>query len=429
MILESYEDARDWLYSLKNRGATYGIERMEVFAELLGNPQAAYPGIHIAGTNGKGSTAAMLEAIFRAHGYKTGLSTSPHLVRQGERIQVNREILSEDQILEYTRELKAVGDSIADPEMRPSFFEFMTAMAFLHFQRSEVDIAIVEVGLGGRLDATNILKPEIAVITSVGMDHCEILGDTLEKIAQEKAGIVKPGVPTVIGRLKTEAKQAVERVCRERGSPLMTVDQAYVSDADFPETNLLGGYQRINAATAMVVAKSLRERFDLDESRCLNALKSVEWPARWDLRRMKHRDIVFDVSHNEEGSRWLDSNLSDWMAKGGLPVDAVVGIMGDYRARSLVPVIARFARSITLVMPQQSRSSSFESLEGFVPEDYRGVVNRSSIEELFPGKGECALDRPDDHAVLVTGSIYLIGEIWERYYETSPVGQGILQDF
>ena len=429
MNLESYEDAKNWLYSLKNRGTTYGIERMEVFAELLGNPQEASPSIHIAGTNGKGSTAAMLEAMFRAHGYKTGLSTSPHLVRQGERIQVNREILGEDKILEYTHELKAVGDSIEDPEMRPSFFEFMTAMAFLHFQRSDVDVAIVEVGLGGRLDATNILKPEIAVITSVGMDHCEILGDTLKKIAWEKAGIVKSGVPTVIGRLPDEAREEVTRVCEERGSPLISIEESYPSEESYPKTSLPGGYQQINAATAMVVAQSLKERFALDEDKCLNSLKKVKWSARWDVRRMKHRDIIFDVSHNEEGSRWLESNLSDWMAKGGLPLDVVVGIMGDYRARSLMPVIARFARSITLVMPQQSRSSSFDSLETFVPEDFRGEINRSSIEELFPGKGECASDRPDDHAVLVTGSIYLIGEIWERYYEASPVGQGMLQDF
>ena len=309
MNLESYEDAKSWLYSLKNRGTTYGIERMEVFAELLGNPQESFPIIHIAGTNGKGSTAAMLESIFRAHGYKTGLSTSPHLVRQGERIQVNREILSEERILEYTRELKVVGDSIDDQEMCPSFFEFMTAMAFLHFQRSEVDIAIVEVGLGGRLDATNILKPEMAVITSVGMDHCEILGDTLKKIAWEKAGIVKPGIPTVKGRLPDEALEEVARVCEERGSPLISIEDSYSSEESYPKTNLPGGYQRINAATAMVVAQSLRERFALDEDRCLNALRRVEWPARWDVRRMKHRDIIFDVSHNEEGSRWLESNL------------------------------------------------------------------------------------------------------------------------
>ncbi len=429
MNLESYEDAKNWLYSLKNRGTTYGIERMEVFAELLGNPQEAFPSIHIAGTNGKGSTAAMLEAMFRAHGYKTGLSTSPHLVRQGERIQVNREILEEGKILEYTRELKAVGDSIEDPELRPSFFEFMTAMAFLHFQRSYVDIAIVEVGLGGRLDATNILKPEIAVITSIGMDHCEILGDTLKKIAWEKAGIVKPGIPTVIGRLLDEANAEVARLCKERGSPLISVKETYPSSESYPKTNLPSGYQRINAATAMVAAQSLKESFALDEDKCLSSLKKVDWAARWDVRRMKHRDIIFDVSHNEEGSRWLESNLSDWMAKGGLPLDVVVGIMGDYRARSLMPVIARFARSITLVMPQQSRSSSFDSLEAFVPEDFHGEINRSSIEELFPGRGECTSDQPDDHPVLVTGSIYLIGEIWERYYEASPVGQGMLQDF
>lgn len=431
-MLHSYEDARDWLYSLKNRGSTYGLERMEVFAKALGDPQDSYPIVHIAGTNGKGSTAAMLEAIFRAHGYRTGLSTSPHLVRQGERIQVNRAILEESQILEYTRELIEVAQKIAEanPEMHPSFFEFMTAMALIHFQRENVDIAIVEVGLGGRLDATNVVRPEISVITSIGLDHCEILGDTIEKIAREKAGIIKAGIPTVMGHLPKEANAVVRSVCEERGSPLISVSEKFGDEwKSCPETNLAGGYQRLNAATALTVAQELQDRYDLDLKRCQSALKQVQWPGRWEEHSLQHRTIIFDVSHNAEGARWLEANLAALAEKGVAKPDVIFGVMGDDRASAFVPLVAKYAHSITFVVPQQARSSTFESLESFVPPSFEGLVERGTIAALFPSTGVCSLDEPNDHPILVTGSIYLIGEIWERFMEKGPVGQGVLQDF
>lgn len=432
MELKTYEEARDWLYSLKNRGSTYGLERMDLFAKVLGNPQNSYPIIHIAGTNGKGSTAVMLEAMFRAHGYKTGLSTSPHLVRQGERIQVNRSILEESQILQYTRELIEEANVIAEknPEMHPSFFEFMTAMAFIHFQRENVDIAIVEVGLGGRLDASNVVTPEISVITSIGLDHCEILGNTLEAIAQEKAGIVKEGIPTVIGRLPIEAETVLRTICQERHSPLISVSQEFGNDlAAYPETNLAGECQKLNAATAMTVAKALQPRFSLDLERCAFALKDVHWSGRWEEQSLQHRRIIFDVTHNPDGAQWLERNLID-MAKKGIPKpDVILGVMGDDRARVLVPLISKFAHSITFVVPQQARSSSFESLESFVPNSFQGLVKRGSVSDLFPSKGICSLDVPCENPILVTGSIYLIGEVRERFVENGPVGHGILQDF
>ncbi len=427
-MLNSYEQARDWLYSLKNQGSTYGIERMEHFAEALGHPEKAYPIIHVAGTNGKGSTAAMLEAIFRAHGFKTGLSTSPHLVRQGERIQVNRSILEEEAIFRYTNELKSVAEEIAakQAELHPSFFEFMTAMALLHFQREAVDVAIVEVGLGGRLDATNVVTPELAVITSIGLDHCEILGNTHEAIAREKGGIIKPGRPTVIGKLPREAEQAIEDICVDRGSRLVRVEDQL---GELPETSLAGDYQRLNAAIALTVATELQSRFDLELDRARAALKTVEWWGRWDRRRMKHRDVIFDVSHNAEGAVWLERNLEGLRKEGTPAPDVIMGVMGAYRAETLVPVVSRFARSLTFVIPQQARASTFEELENCVPADFAGPVARGSIDSLFPAKGDCVLDTPSEHPILVTGSIYLIGEIWERYFEDSLVGQGDLQDF
>ncbi len=430
--LDSYEAARDWLYSLKNRGSKYGIDRMERFAEVLGHPQRNYPCIHVAGTNGKGSTCAMLERVFRDRGFRVGLSTSPHLVRQGERIQVNRRILEESQILAYVRELVPFAERVAleDPELHPSFFEFMTAMAFMHFAREEVDVAVVEVGLGGRLDATNVLLPEISVITSIALDHCEILGDSLAAIAGEKGGIIKPGVPVVVGLLEAEAMEVVRGLCEERGCELYCVADRYGVDlSTYPTTNLQGRYQRINAAIALTVVDVLSERFELDRSAAEKSLFEVAWPGRWEERQLKHRKIVFDVSHNSEGARWLEESLADLVARDGVRPDIVMGVMGAYRAATLVPVAAKWAESLTFVMPEQDRACSFEELRSFVPEGFAGEVAEATLAELFPKKGQCSLDFEAGRSLVFSGSIYLVGEIWDRFYEESPLGQGALQDF
>lgn len=431
--LSSYEVARDWLYSLKNRGSKYGIDRMERFAEVLGHPQRAYPCIHVAGTNGKGSTCAMLERIFRDRGFKVGLSTSPHLVRQGERIQVDRRLLEESQILEYVRELLPFAEQVAqaDPELHPSFFEFMTAMAFLHFKREGVDLAVVEVGLGGRLDATNVVLPEVSVITSIALDHTEILGDTLAAIAGEKGGIIKAGIPVVAGLLEPEALAVIRKLCRERGCVLHSIEERYGSDlAKYPKTNLYGSYQRINAAIAMTVVEVLLERFGLDAAKAELSLRSVAWPGRWEERELEHRKIVFDVSHNSEGARFLDESLAELTSRcGGAKPDVVMGVMGMSRASALVPVAAKWAHSLRFVRPQQDRACSFEELRSLVPDCFVGEVLETTVSALFPAKGVCSLDGASDRPLVISGSIYLIGEIWDRFFEESPLGQGALQDF
>lgn len=429
--LLDYESAKEWLYGLKNQGSTYGLERMEVLAKALGNPQLSFPVIHVAGTNGKGSTCAILDTILREHGFRVGLSTSPHLVRQGERIQVDRQILEESSILEYTREIAEVGEriSVDDPDLHPSFFEFMTGMAFLHFARNDVDVAVVEVGLGGRLDATNVVDPEVCVITSIALDHCEILGETIREIAREKAGIIKMGKPVVIGLLPTEAEEEIVRICQERKCPLFSVREKFGEDLEnYPVSSLPGDYQRINAAMAVMVSEILAERFALDERIVHEALKKVSWPGRWQELQLVNRKLIFDVSHNVEGAYWLEKDLSRLVGEDGAP-DVVMGVMGAYRARALIPVVAKFARSITFVMPNQSRACSFEEMEALVPSDFRGAVLRSSVSDIFPCKGMCSLDIDQRGPLVITGSIYLIGEVWERFFEASPVGGGALQDF
>ena len=426
-----YAAVQDYLFGLKAHGVKFGIDRMNLWTQALGYPELKTPSIHITGTNGKGSTAAMLEAIFRAAGWHTGMYTSPHLVRLGERVQVNRELLSEQEIIAYTNELKPVAEAVSrdNPDDHPSFFEFMTAMAFLQFARKQCDLSLIEVGLGGRLDATNVVQPEISVITSVGLDHCEMLGDTLELIASEKAGIIKPGKPVVIGLLPPEAEQAVRAVAVALGSPVYSIREAFGDDpSGYPTTNLAGDYQRLNAATATLVAKIMSPRWQLNDAVITRGLEQVSWPGRWQRMMLGGRLLVLDASHNPEGAQVLDTNLRRLIAETGRPPVVVTGVLGVARARPLLETICRYAREVYLVRPQQTRACRFEELEALIPADYTGAIRRATVAELFPGTGPCNVGGAQD-TVLVTGSIYLLGEVLARIEPERGQGEGRLQDF
>ena len=428
--LQTYEEVRHYLYGLKHRGALYGIDRMREFVRELGHPEMAYPVIHVAGTNGKGSTCAMLEAIFRAAGHRTGMFTSPHLVHQGERVQVDRGILTREEIVAYTRRLKPIAEKIEreHTDHHPSFFEFMTGMAFLRFAEARVGVAIIETGLGGRLDATNVVNPEISVITSISLDHTEILGDTIEAIATEKAGIIKPGKPVVIGLLPPEAERVVERIAGERGCPLHKVSQVFGRDeAALPMTCLPGDYQRRNAAAATLVARILAPRFRITEQHIRDGLLHVNWAGRWERHTLKDRGIILDATHNPEGAVHLERNLENFVREKGYKPAIMTGTLGLSRARALIPVACRYARELHLLVPHQPRACSFEELEAEIPSTFSGAVRRSTVRELFPSAGTCTAGQAGQDLV-ATGSIYLIGEIMEAVYHDQPVGESVLQD-
>lgn len=417
-----YAAAAEWLFAQRPHGAKFGIDRMRVLAAALGHPERAVPCLHVAGTNGKGSVSAMLDAILHAAGWRTGLYTSPHLVRLGERVQVGRTSLSEAELLGYLRELQPVAERLgaAVPDDRPSFFEYLTAMALLHFARQRCDIATIEVGLGGRLDATNIVHPEVAVITSIAMDHCEILGDTLEAIAGEKAGIIKPGVPVVLGRVPPAAGRRIRQIAAERGAPLVSVQDVFGEDlAGYPETNLEGDYQRWNAATASLAARALAPRWRITPAVIAAGLAHVDWPGRWQRVRVGGRPMILDASHNPEGAQVLDDNLRKVKTATGRAPIVITGVLGEARARPLLEAIARHAGEIHFVVPQQPRACSWAQLEALLPVDYPGRVHRSTVAALFPAADRCAVGGPDD-MVVVTGSIYLLGEVMTRLGPVHP---------
>jgi len=428
---KDYAAVQEYLFSMKVRGVKFGIDRMGLWTEALGHPELKIPVIHITGTNGKGSVAAMLEAIFRDAGWRTGLYTSPHLVRLGERVQVNRQLLTEQEILTYTNELRPVAEAVSrdNPDDHPSFFEFMTAMAFLQFARRNCDIGLIEVGLGGRLDATNVVLPEVSVITSVGLDHCELLGDTVEKIAAEKAGIIKAGKPVVVGHLPPQAERVIREIAVSRNARVYSIRETFGEDLQrYPTTNLAGDYQRWNAATAVLVARILPVHWRLSDAVVARALEHVSWPGRWQRTTLGGRPLILDASHNPEGAQVLDTNLRRLSAETGRTPVIVTGVLGLARARPLIKTVCRFAREVHLVMPKQSRACSFEELEALVPSDYTGVVRRGTVEEIFPGPEQCTVGKPDD-IVVVTGSIYLLGEVLARIEPQRGPGEGRLQDF
>jgi dihydrofolate synthase/folylpolyglutamate synthase len=418
-----YAAAVAYLYGQKARGVKFGIDRMTPLAAALGNPERSIPAIHIAGTNGKGSVAAMVDSILRAAGWRTGLYTSPHLVEPGERVQVNRQPLTEAELVEYLKELRPIAERLgaSDPEHHPSFFEYMTAMAFLQFARSRCDIAVIEVGLGGRLDATNVLLPEVSVITSIGLDHCEILGDTLEQIAREKAGIIKAGRPVVIGRMPPEAEAAIRAIAAERAAPVIAVAERYGCELSrYPITGLAGDYQRWNAATAAETVRALPPKWRITGQAIATGLAQVDWPGRWQRVQVGQRQLVLDASHNPEGAQALEANLAQLVAETGRKPIVITGVLGTARARPLLETICRHAQEIHFVVPNQPRACRYEELEALVPATFRGRVVRDTVEALFPATDRCRVGGPDD-VVVVTGSIYLLGEVMTRLGPSAPV--------
>ena len=330
--------------------------------EIFGHPHLKYKSVHVAGTNGKGSVSHMLAAVFQSAGYKTGLYTSPHLKDFRERIKINGEMISEDEVIHWIEDYPVKNDLW---EMEPSFFELTAALAFDYFAKKEVDIAIIEVGLGGRLDSTNIITPEVSVITNIGLDHTNLLGETLEKIAAEKAGIIKMNIPTVIGTTQKETEQVFKDTAKIKHSKLFFADQEYFADYSmmgldgkqilnvekngaiiYPELrlDLLGIYQLKNVPPVLKAIEILIEKgWEISNQNIYeglgNAAKLTELLGRWQIMG-NNPLIICDTGHNEDGLKMVVSQIKNTVYK---TLHFVFGVVADKNQDAVLQLLPKDA--------------------------------------------------------------------------------------
>ena len=395
------KNSLDFLYSLRNQGSKFGMERMIQFCKGLGNPQDSYPTIHVAGTNGKGSVCTMLDSIYRANGYKVGLFTSPHLLELGERIRVDGKNLPFSEIEKWVDHCLPYFEKNEDTKERvwPTFFELMTAIAFLEFQKQKVDLAIIETGLGGRLDSTNVVNPELSILTSVGLDHCEILGHEISQIASEKAGIIKNRKPVLTGWLPREAMEVVTEVAQSRKAKLHDILE---NDSDsFPCTNLSGAFQQRNASLAWQATRILENLFPLEERKVEQALKSIQFPGRWQ-KISTHPTVILDACHNGQGAR-VSAELWDSLPEG---FHLWFSACGEERARDVLVPLSKRTRNITFVELNQPRATSLE--------DFRKISGELSISAKYANEKDIPKLYSwieQETTLLVTGSIYLVAAV------------------
>ena len=420
ILLVPYPATLDYLYSLHRFGVKLGLEAITDILGRLGNPQRQYPTLHIAGTNGKGSSAAMLSAMLQAGGYRVGLYTSPHLMDFRERIRIQNAHISEEQVCELTARLRAE----AHPLGTLTFFEFSTAMAFQHFLDQEVEIAIIEVGLGGRYDATNVLAPLGVLITGIGFDHEAYLGNTLSAIAGEKAGIIHQSAPVVLGEMPGDAHRVFDEVAHQVGSPIYRYGQHFsLSEPrattftyqgireSIPrlQTNLLGRHQMHNVVCALALLESATtERFPLSAEAIRFGLQHVRWRGRLEI--LQHDPMVIvDGAHNPAGARvlfdFLQSQLHDCP---GRKLIVILGMMQDKNHREYLQIVLPLVDTLILTQPHMNRAATVEELKGVVPPD---SVTLYSVPDSWEAYGQALqLANPSD-LICVTGSLFLVGEI------------------
>ena len=413
----TYSEAIEFLYGLRWFGTKLGLTNTFNLAALAGNPQQQLRFIHVAGTNGKGSTCAMLESIYRAAGLRVGLFTSPHLISFGERIQVNRQPVSEHEVVRLVLDMQPFLQQFP-PDEHPTFFEVVTVMALRHFQAQHCDLVIWETGLGGRLDATNIVTPLAGVITNIQYDHQQWLGETLSSIATEKAGIIKRGVPIITAATGREALHVIEQTATNLHSQLTVVTEAdaHVAPLDKLELTLLGSHQRLNAALALATVRTLSDQIPVSIGALRTGLASVVWPGRLQLvREPPQREILLDGAHNVDGARILVSALEQHFPERRPAL--VLGILRDKDWESICRILAPLANRILLVPVSSERSAP--------PEDLQRACHDAnpSAETLVCSSVAQALETTlEEPFVVVTGSLYLVGEALERLQGSPAAG-------
>ena len=433
----NYESAVRYLLSLGRElgaptqatAAKFNLENITVLMERLGRPDRTYPIVHIAGTNGKGSTAAFLESILRAAGFRTGLNTSPHLERINERIRINGEEVSDQIFAEtFTRVQEVIEELLAAGRLQahPTYFECVTALAFEVFARERVEFAVVEVGLGGRLDATNIVRPQVSVITRIDFDHENYLGHSLEEIAREKAGIVKAGVPVATAPQLPEVREVLRGKARELDATIVDTGEDFDLQREIAEAGcaralararargeavrlapgLPGRFQLENALNAAATARLLQARgYRITNQNIEQGIRSTEWPGRLE-RLQAGPDVYLDGAHNPGAARELAQFLEENFAR--RRVYLIFGAMRDKSVDEMTGILFPLASEVIFTQPGTPRAVSANQLADLAGHHAaRYTVIRDAEEAL---ESALAKARSDD-AVFVTGSLYLVGQL------------------
>ena len=420
-----YEEAMKYITEVGNFGSNYGLERTYKLLEYMGNPEKNLKFIHIAGTNGKGSTTSMIAEILMGAGYKVGMYTSPFIEEFEERIQINRNNIPKEKLASLMDEVKAAVDKvIEDGYNHPTEFEIITVLMLLYFKKENIDFGVIEVGLGGTLDSTNVITPVLQVITSISFDHTNLLGNTLEEIAGEKAGIIKSGIPTVIYPQKAEALKVIENKCSEMNSKL------YIANCDnFKFENvvnedrpyqllkynnevdillpLLGEHQITNLSVAMTSIEVLNNinmtNILLDS--IVKSIKNVKWKGRLEVLS-KNPYVVIDGAHNIQGIETLSRNIKKYFKYENLYL--ILGILADKDVQEMIKVIAPMAKKIYAVTPNSIRAELAEDLK-------REIIKYNENCEAYDDYKEAYLtainDANENDFVLASGSLYMIGDM------------------
>ena len=420
-----YEEAMKYITEVGNFGSNYGLERTYKLLEHLGNPERDLKLIHIAGTNGKGSTTSMITEILMGSGYKVGMYTSPFIEEFEERIQINRNNIPKESLAILMDEIKVAVDKVIEAGYNhPTEFEIITVLMLLYFKKENIDFGVIEVGLGGTLDSTNVIKPIIQVITSISFDHTNLLGNTLEKIAREKAGIIKKGIPTVIYPQQEEVLKVIKNKCFEMDSELyiannenlkfkniVNLDKPYQLLKYNNEIDillpLLGEHQIINLSVAMQAIEVLNNKniIDISIANIVKSIKNVSWKGRLEVLS-NNPYVVIDGAHNIQGIKTLSRNIKKYFKYENLYL--ILGILADKDVEEMIKIITPMAKKVYSVTPNSIRGELAESLKDEVSKFNKNCKAFDKYEEAYL---EALNDASEKDLILASGSLYMIGDM------------------
>ncbi len=443
MSLErAYQETIDYLFALQKHGIKLALSNSVTLMALMGDPHRKFRSVHVAGTNGKGSTASFVSTMLQAAGYRVGLYTSPHLVSITERIRINNVQISEAKVVELAGRVRDVARKVDGPKgtvaFNPTFFEVVTAMAFTYFSEEGVNIAVIEAGMGGRLDSTNVITPLVSVITNIELEHTEFLGTMLTQIAGEKAGIIKQGVPVVTGATQGEVITVIEQKAAAQQSEVYRLSRDFMpvslasqrdeqvfdyrgigSSYEKVRINMLGRYQVDNACLALAAIECMRDAgVAVDEAAVRRGLEQARWEGRLELVASKP-DVYLDGAHNPASARKLAATVRE-MKPAYRRLILIIGILGDKDCQGIITALVPLADHVVATKPQYSRAMDFRALASEIQKLHGSVETAETVGEAIALVGETV---SRDDLVLITGSLYVVGDARAVFHpETDRTG-------